>query len=192
MGSADPGLWLAGEPGCGRSHLLEAACQAAEQAGRSALYLPLNELPGTAEVLDSLAADLLAIDDLDLWIGQRELETALMGLYQDQLQRGGQFLVSAACTAQQQTFSLPDLASRCRALPGFRVRPPDDQGLRRILTATAHAQGLVLADSVLDYWLHRAPRALPGLLAQLQVLDECALAEQRRVTIPLIKEVLGL
>lgn len=192
VGSADLGLWLAGEPGSGRSHLLEASCQAAEQSGRAALYLPLKELPPAAEVLESLQADLIAIDDIDVWLGERELEAALMGLYQEQLQRGGQFLVSAAGTAQQQAFALPDLASRGRALPGFRVQAPDDEGLRQILSATAHQQGLVLSKSVLDYWLHRAPRSLPGLLVQLKTLDDCALAEQRRISIPLIKEVLSL
>ncbi len=186
------GVWIRAEPGSGRSHLLEAACQAAEQAGRRALYVPLSELPGGVEVLDALEADLVALDDVDVWLGDRSRETALMAVYQGQLQRGGQLIAAALHPAQRIRFRLPDLASRFRALPGYRVSPPDDRGLRDILTAAAHRQGLTLTEPVLDYWLHRAVRSLPELLAQLKRLDEQALAEQRAVTIPLIKETLSL
>ncbi len=188
----DLGLWLTGEPGSGRSHLLEATCQAAEQAGRRALYLPFRELPRDPQVLESLSADLLALDDVGAWLGERELEAALLGFYQEQIQVGGQWLSSSTETAQQAEFALPDLASRLRALAGFRVQAPDDDGLRSILSEAALRQGLVLSNSVLDYWLHRAARSLPGLMAQLKALDDRALAEQRRVTIPLMKEVLAL
>ena len=129
---------------------------------------------------------------MEVWLGERELEAALMALYQNQLQIGGQLLVSSRQTALRAEFVLPDLASRFRALPGYRVLAPDDEGLREILYAAAHRQGLTLTDPVLDYWLHRAVRSLPELLTQLKVLDERALSEQRAITIPLIKEVLSL
>jgi DnaA family protein len=186
------GIWITGEAGAGKTHLLEASCQAAEQIGRRAIYAPLGELPADNRVLESLEADLIALDDVDAWLGDEALETALMALYQDQLQSGGQLLVASPRGARQLAFALPDLASRFRALPGYRLLPPDDQGLREILTAAAHRQGLTLTEPVLDYWLHRAVRSLPVLLGQLKLLDEQALAEQRAVTIPLIKETLSL
>ena len=186
------GLWIRGEAGSGRSHLLEASCQAADQAGRRTLYAPLSELPRRAEALESLDADLIALDDVEVWLGDHTLESSLMAVYQNQLQRDGQLIVASLIAARQADFALPDLASRFRALPGYRVVPPDDRGLRDILIAAAHRQGLTLTEPVLDYWLHRAVRSLPELLAQLKALDERALAEQRAVTIPLIKETLSL
>jgi len=186
------GVWIRGDTGAGKTHLLEASCQAVEQTGRRAIYAPLCGLPASAAVLESLEADLIALDDVDAWLGDEGLETALMALYQDQLNSGGQLLVASPNSARQVTFVLPDLASRFRALPGYRLEAPDDQGLREILTAAAHRQGLILTEPVLDYWLHRAVRSLPELLAQLKQLDEQALSEQRAVTIPLIKETLSL
>ena len=53
-------------------------------------------------------------------------------------------------------------------------------------------KGLILEESVLDFWMHRSSRHLPDLLEQLEVLDVAALAAQRRLTIPLIKEVLEI
>ncbi|TNF89750.1 MAG: DnaA regulatory inactivator Hda [Gammaproteobacteria bacterium] len=191
-GAESLGAWISGEPGGGKSHLLQATCRATERAGRRSIYVPLDDLAEDARAVESLEADLIALDDVDAWLGQSALEAVLMGVYQQQLQVGGQIVFAAAHTAQQTSFDLPDLASRCRALPGYRVVPPDDDGLREILIAAAHRRGLTLTDAVLDYWLHRAVRALPELLAQLESLDEQALVEQRAVTIPLIKEVLGL
>ncbi len=185
------GAWIAGEPGGGKSHLLQAACRAADTAGRRAIYVPLEGLVQDAHAIE-LEADLIALDDVDAWLGTEVLEPVLMGLYQQQLQSGGQILFASRQTAQRTAFLLADLASRCRALPGYRVVPPDDDGLRTILFAAAHRRGLTLTDAVLDYWLHRAERSLPVLMAQLRALDEQALVEQRAITIPLIKEVLEL
>jgi len=190
--SSPPGYWLWGEPGRGRSHLLQACCQAVEVAGGRAIYLPLQMLPRDRAIIEDLEAQLIAVDDLDSWAGDSALEDVIMAIYQDSLVNGSQLLFSARHSAQRTPFVLPDLASRMRALPGFEVLPPDDEGLRQILMGVADRQGLELAPSVLDYWLHRSVRALPVLLRQFEQLDARALAEQRRVTIPLIKEVLAL
>ncbi|MEM8767436.1 MAG: DnaA regulatory inactivator Hda [Pseudomonadota bacterium] len=190
-GSA-PGLWLWGETGSGRSHLLQASCELADSAGRSALYLPLTLLPAAPVALEVPRTHLVALDDVECWLGSRELEVALMALYERQLAAGGQFLVAASGGARRLDFALADLASRCRALPSFALLPPDDEGLRRILRSSAGRQGLELDEAVLDFWLHRADRSLPLLLGELERLDEAALADQRRITIPLIKDVLGL
>ncbi len=190
-GSA-PGLWLWGSAGSGRSHLLQASCQLADSAGRSALYLPLAMLPPAPAAVEIPHRDLVAVDDVDVWLGHRELEVALMSLYERQRQDDGQVLIAATAGARGLDFALADLASRCRALPSFALLPPDDDGLRRILRSSAARQGLELDEAVLDFWLHRVDRSLPLLLGELERLDEAALVDQRRITIPLIKDVLGL
>jgi DnaA family protein len=186
------GYWLWGEAGRGRSHLLQAACQEAENAGYRTAYLPLAALPKSPVILEGLDADLIALDDVDLWLGDRAFEAEVMALYQERLASSSRLIVAALENPQRAEFALADLASRMRALTGFEVLAPDDDGLRKILTSSAERQGLTLTPSVLDYWLHRSPRALPVLLEQLEQLDARALTEQRRVTIPLIKEVLAL
>lgn len=45
-----PWVFLAGPPGCGKTHLLLAACAAASDAGRSAQYLPLRGARATTAV----------------------------------------------------------------------------------------------------------------------------------------------
>ncbi len=188
----DTGLWLWGERGHGKSHLLQATCQAVSGGGGRALYLPLDLLPADPAMLEGLDADVIAVDEVHVWLGDSTLEAALMGLYQDAVQRSAGILYAAPRSAQQSDFALADLASRLRALPGYEVRPPGDSGLREVLSNAAALQGLVLTEGVLDFWLHRSVRSLPVLLEQLARLDARALTEQRSVTIPLVKEVLAL
>lgn len=187
------GLFLWGPKGRGCSHLLQAACQRFTAADRRSVYLPLADLPREPELLAGLeSADLVAVDDLQRWLGSADTEGALMGLYQGLLGGGRRLLVASAAAPVKLDFTLADLASRMRALEVFEVQALDDDGLRAVLAVMARRKGLTLDESVLDFWLHRSSRRLPDLLVQLEALDLAALAAQRRLTIPLLKEVLEL
>jgi DnaA family protein len=187
-----PGLWLWGEAGSGRSHLLKALCQEADRLHRSAIYLPLSSMSRRADVLENLDAGLIAIDDIDVWLGDGTLETALIGLYQQQLAANAALVLTCGSPARAIDFELADLASRFRALPSFRLAPLSDDDLIAILKASAHQRGLLLNDATAEFWMTRSRRSLPVLLAELDQLDRVALAEQRRLTIPLLKDVLEL
>ena len=184
--------WLWGARGSGRSHLLQAACQESARRGARALYLPLAALPASAAVLEDLRADLLAVDDVDAWLGNAELEAALMALYQHQLAGAGSLIFTAPASPAGLDFALPDLASRCRALAVHALRDLDEEGLKTVLTGKARQRGLDLGEATLDFWLARSRRSLPVLLGELELLDRAAMRGQRRLTIPLLKEVLRL
>ncbi len=185
------GYFLHGAPGTGRTHLLQAACHRHGQRG--AIYLPLSDpdvKPGLLEGLEALF--LVALDDVDAWIGDADAEVALLALYQALQQAGGRLLVSAATPAGGLRFCYPDLASRLRGLAAYGLRELGDADKALLLQRRARGRGLELSGAVLDFWMSRSARDLPVLLAQLDRLDEAAMAEQRRVTVPLVKQVLGL
>lgn len=189
-GTGEPGLWLWGETGTGRSHLLQALCAQAAGQQQPAYYLPLQQLPPEPMILEGLAGGVIALDDIECWLGRPELEAALVGLYQLQLGCAGALVIAAGCPAASVEFALADLASRFRALPSYRLQGLDDAGLIRVLRASARRRGLVLNDATADFWLARSRRSLPILLAELDQLDQAALSSQRRLTIPLLKAVL--
>lgn len=186
------GCFLHGAPGVGRSHLLQAACHACADA-RGAIYLPVSRaeiVPGMLEGLEGLG--LVALDDVEGWIGDPSAEAVLLGLYQGLLAGGGRMLVSAGKPATALACHYGDLGSRLRALPAYAVQALDEAGNAAVLTRLAAARGLALPAPVLDFWLARGSRDLTSLRRDLERLDEAAMAEQRRVTVPLVKQVLGL
>jgi DnaA family protein len=186
------GIWLWGEAGTGRSHLLQAVCREADVHSQSSVYLPLSLIDPDPMTLDGLSADIIVVDDIHNWLNDPALEAVLVGLYQGQMSTGGRLLISAPAPAGGLEFALPDLASRMRALASYRITKLDDEGLTLVLRRAARLKGLQLEQSVIDFWLARTTRALPKLLEQLNQLDDMALSTQRRITIPLLKDVLRL
>jgi len=73
----------------------------------------------------------------------------------------------------------------------FGVEPLDEAGVREVLLRECRRRGLRLADGVLPYILTHFSRNLGFLMALLERLDRYALAEQRVLTIPLIKDMLA-
>jgi DnaA-homolog protein len=186
-------LWLAGESGAGKSHLLQGACHSAVGAGVTAAYLPHDVRAAGPQVLEGLGEyGLVAIDDFDRWIGERAWEEALLALYQQLFDRRGVLLLACSCGPADLDIRLADLASRVRAAQVYRLRPLEDADRARAIERLAAQRGLELAPDVSAFILRRLPRRMDELLAAFERLDRGALAQQRRLTIPLVKEVLGL
>jgi DnaA family protein len=184
-------IYLHGASGSGRSHLLLAACQAANAAGRRVQYLPLATLGDVAAALRGVAgSELLALDDLGAIAGNHEAEHALFDLYNRSRAEGSAMLFAADATPTQLGIELPDLRSRLGACTQFALKPLDDHERRAVLKAQAAARGIELDDSVLDWLFTRYARDLGALLDLLDKLDQASLAAQRRITVPFLRGVL--
>ena len=185
-------VYLSGPPGVGKSHLLAGLCGAAEQAGLSAAYLPLADAaelhPAMLEGLE--AYDLLALDDVQAIAGQTDWEQALFALYNRARDAGRRLVVTADCGPAQLPIQLPDLRSRLAWGEPYRLKPLPDEDKLLLLAAEAGRRGLQLSPEVARYILDRAPRDLPSLLALMNRLDDAALAAQRGLTLPFVREQL--
>ena len=186
-----PWLYLHGPAGCGKSHLLMAASQAAGEAGRSVQYLPLARLADRAAAIRGMAGgSLLALDDLGAIAGEREAEHALFDLYNRARAEGAALLFAAEAAPAQLGLGLPDLRSRLGACTQFTLKPLEDAERRAVLKAQAGLRGIELDDHVLDWLFARHTRDLGALLDLLDRLDQASLAAQRRVTIPFLRNLL--
>ena len=72
----------------------------------------------------------------------------------------------------------------------FALQPLNETEMRAALRREADRRGVFLSDEVMSYLLTRFARDLKYLMAQLDRLDEFALANKRAITVPLLKQML--
>jgi DnaA family protein len=183
-------LWLWGAAGCGKSHLLQAACRAAGLAQRRAMYVALPAA-SPAILADLEHVDLLAIDDVHRIAGDLEWERPLFVILNAYLSRNGALLLTANAPAAQCGFRLADLASRGAGAVTYRLAGLDDSERAAALRLHAAARGLELDKAAAVFLLNRVARDMTVLTQWLARLDRAALGAQRRLTIPFIREQLG-
>ena len=193
MPGSEPFLYLWGAPGSGRSHLLQAACHAASDQDKRALYLPLADLghfpPLMLEDIERL--DLVAIDDLEYVIGRKRWEEALFHAFNRLRDAGKALLIAANKPPRHLEVALPDLASRLAWGVTFHLHPMDDSDRLAALKLRANVRGMQLPDDVGRYIMHRGPRELGELCRALETLDQASLSAKRKLTIPFLKSALN-
>jgi len=184
-------LFLWGERGSGKTHLLQAACRALQQHGRDAAYIPLaavREL-STALLEDREHAALICLDDVDRVADDAAWETALFALCERVRAGRGRLLAAGSATPRQLGLKLPELATRLAWGPVYQLHALGDADKIEAIRLRAHNRGLDVPLDVAQYILRRFPRDMNSLFDLLERLDRLALASRRRVTIPLIREL---
>jgi DnaA family protein len=170
---------------------LQAVC-AATPAGKRAAYLPLESLlpfgPAAIEGADEL--DVACFDDVQSIAGLDDWERKLFGTWQRSLERGTTLLFAARENPAQVAFSLPDLKSRLASSAVFAVRELNDEEQLAALDLRAHLRGFELPAETARYLQRRYPRDMRSLCEVLDTLDDAAFREQRRITVPFIKQIL--
>ena len=188
-GNAFDCVWLFGDPGTGKTHLLQAVCN--EQV--NAAYIPAREIATEGDGIEAYGKfDTVTVDDVPEWIGTAASEQSLMGLYNALRVRHAHMVLTAHCSPRDLAFALPDLGSRLRAAACYRLAPLDDRDKLRLLSGVARERGFELPDEVAQFLLARTSRDQRELLGVLGRLDEASLAQGRRLTIPFVKQTLSL
>jgi DnaA family protein len=86
--------------------------------------------------------------------------------------------------------TLDDFRSRLQWGLMLQLPSSNDTEIRQILRRRAQLIGIELAEDVISYLMTHHARNLATQMAILRCLDEASLSQQRRVTIPLIKQAL--
>lgn len=187
-------LYLWGSKGIGKSHLLQASCQAVNST-QSAIYLPLNLLkewgPQTLEGLEDQA--LICIDDIDTIAGDPLWEESLFHLYNKIKDRNQSLLIiSGTTTPSTLPIKLADLRSRLSWGLVIQLMGLDDENKISALKLHALKRGFDLPESVGQFLLSRCSRNMHDLHQLLNRLDDASLIAQRKITIPFVKEILRI
>jgi DnaA family protein len=178
-------IYVWGPAGSGRSHLLRATEAKSAAAGRQAAYAAGAQV---GETLPMPAGGLLIVDDVD-----RLSEAGQVALFRafNTARLIGLALLLAGPVPPARLALREDLRSRIGSALTYEVKPLSDEDKAETLARHAAGRGMKVERETLDYLLCHAPRDLPYLMAVLDALDRTSLEQQRPVTLPLLREVLG-
>ena len=172
----EPCLFLWGDSGAGKSHLLRAAAE---------VYIDAAADPQLATV--PADAPFLAVDNVEALAGDGPI--ALFNHF-NRLRMAGGRLLAAAKLPPAQLELREDLRTRLGSGLIYRLRPLSDAEKTTALGEQALRRGMRLPPEALTYLLARAPRDMRSLAALLAALDHYSLEHKRPLTLPLLREVL--
>lgn len=183
-GEGSGAVYLWGPPGSGRTHLLQATCAAAREAGRGAGYSQAREIGADPA---APPGGLFAADDVESLAeaGQH----ALFRLFNATASSATSLLLAGPVPPRQLALR-EDLRTRVGAALVFEVKPLTDEEKVRTLAAHARQRGMRLEPELIGYLLRHGRRDLRWLLAVLDALDQASLQQQRPLTLPLLREIL--
>lgn len=187
-------LYIAGAQGSGKTHLLNACCHAANEANKTSILLPLEQmLSMSAQVLDGMEdIDLVCIDNIELIKGNMDWQKAIFNLYNSLMQSNGTLVITGSDTSHNLELELPDLASRIQWATPFQLHQLSEQDKTVALIHHAHLMGFELSEDVAKFMLSRLPRKMDFLMQALNTLARQSIEKQRVVTVPFVKEVLEI
>ena len=160
-------VYLWGAPGSGKSHLLRACDDLAQQCG----------------------IQLVTADDVQRLPDEAQID--LFNTY-NRLRETSGVLIAAGDAAPMQMHLRDDLATRLAWGLVYQLQPLSDEERAQALRAHAMERGMKLPDEVVDYCLRHMRRDLPTLMATLDALDTWSLTTKRPVTLPLLRQLLQL
>ncbi|MDE2081102.1 MAG: DnaA regulatory inactivator Hda [Burkholderiales bacterium] len=178
-------LYLWGPAGSGKSHLLRALAAQAQQRGERVGWFdaadapPWPLLPGWS---------LVVIDRCDAL--EAAGQHAAFTLFVEAATQG----VQVAAAGRLPPVDLPlrdDLRSRLAWGHVFALQPLADAEARAVLRREADRRGLFLSDEVMNHLLTHFERDLGHLMHLLDRLDGYGLAQARRITLPLLRQMLA-
>ncbi|MEH6597300.1 MAG: DnaA regulatory inactivator Hda [Colwellia polaris] len=185
-------MYLFGLSGVGKSHLLHASCAYADTLGITSLCLSFSELTQlSVDVLDGLEnIDLVCLDDIQLIAGNKKWQQGVFDLYNRMVEQNKCLIITGDQSVTNLNISLPDLVSRLSWGLTEQVKPLSDEEKSVSLQYRAQQRGLYISDEVASFLINRLSRDMTSLIAALEQLDQASIREQRRITIPFIKDVL--
>ena len=191
--STETVMFIWGDRGVGKTHLLQASCYAAQEASRKTAYMDCVQLMWAPEQFIDVvqSVSLLCVDHVEAVLQDQAWQEALFFAFNHLKQSQKQLILASGSNPRHLAMSLEDLRSRFSWGVIYQVQSLNDDDKIAVLQMRAKRRGLSLNKDVAQYLLVHLPRNMKDLIAVLEKLDVASLAAQRSLTIPFVKQVLG-
>ncbi len=175
-------IYLWGETGAGKTHLLHSLAQKVTTGSRVI----------SADADDSAfdydpAIQCYLLDDCEQLSPASQI--AAFALF-NQIRELGGYLVSAGAQPPAQLQVREDLRTRLGWGLIYQVHGLTDDEKIAALTQSAQARGMTVSPGILSYLLTHYRRDMPSLSRMLDALDRYSLETKRPITLPLLRDLL--
>ena len=178
-------IYVWGEEGAGKSHLLQAWVAQALDVGRNALYIDAAATPLTEAALD---AEYLAIDQIEKL--NNEEQALLFAIFNRFRNSGKGFLLLSSEYTPPQLVIREDLRTRMAYCLVYEVKPLTDREKIDALVSMAAARQVTIDPEIFEYLLNHWRRDMDSLMQMLDTLDNYAVMMGKRITLPLLRQLL--
>jgi DnaA family protein len=185
-------LFIYGTKESGKTFLLQAMCNSYSSVSKLSLYIPLKKVMNYGvEIFESLEnIDLICIDGIEEVISKIEWEKAIFNLINKALISETRLILTSSKDLKSLNFSLPDLESRIRKIQSYELYPINDEDIFDALKYISKLTSINLGDKEARYLVTYSQRNISNLVHILESLDQLSMEMKRKITIPLIKEVI--
>ena len=185
-------LFIYGTKESGKTFLLQALCNSYSSMSKSSLYIPLHKVMNYGvEIFESLEnMNLICVDGIEEVISKIEWEKAIFNLINKALISKSRLILSSSQDLKSLNFALPDLESRIRKIQSFELYPINDKDIFDALKYISKLTSINLGDKEAKYLVTYSQRNISNLVHILESLDQLSMEMKRKITIPLIKEVI--
>ena len=145
----------------------------------------------SVDILESLESmELVCIDGIESIVGNKVWEIGLFNLINRSLNSENRLIFTSSKNIDVMNFELKDLDSRLRKIQSHELYALADDEILSALKHIANLRSIELGSKEAQYLLTYANRNISDLVQILESLDQLSMEMKRKITIPLIKEVI--
>lgn len=181
QGSIFPKItYIYGPASCGKTHLTKIW-----QKKTAAKSIGKREIK-SLEYHDSVSSFL--IDDIEPLL-KNEVDLLLFINYV--IENEKYLILTAKVSAYDLNIKLPDLASRLHAIKSYTILDPTSTMTEQMLVKIFSDQQIVVGEEAIKYLANRTDRSYDSIKDTVTKINQGSLEQNKRITIPLIKSILG-
>jgi len=116
-------------------------------------------------------------------------EETVLHIFNLMVENGKYLLITCQSLPQ---IKLPDLSSRIKSANLIKIEQPDDEMMQMLIFKLFSNYSVVITNDVVSFLIKVLPRAFPEIIQSVKIINDFALANKRKITVPLVKVALEI
>jgi len=187
-GKATANIFVYGDKGFGKSHLLQGLIIEGLKQDQQSVYLDLNDevAPDIFELISDF--QIIALDNVDQC--NQDNEKYIFDLI-NKLHSTNQMIVFSSRVKPERLSVFNDLKTRLSLASIYSLNRLDDDEILRVIKRKLNNKSLKVDQRVIDYLIKNQTRDLKEIVAIIDKLDTYSLEKKRGITVQLVRQMLG-